>query len=212
MKCPKCGSEVGDSAKFCKKCGASLTAPVFENNNNGASKSNKNMKMIIVALIIITVVLSGALIYFYGFSHVNQSDDSQSVNNSSAVANVTSQPQQTQNVQSSQAAANSMTIYGGSFETGSSLSDKTYASIYVGTQHAGEKVKIQILYSRDGNSLNNGNMVSKTVDSDGYINVKSAEPYKYYPDFATINIYDTSGNLLDTQSVSLTPDSGIQSF
>ena len=55
-------------------------------------------------------------------------------------------------------------------------------------------------------------MVPKTVDSSGYINVKSADAYKYYPDFAEINIYDTSGNLLDTQSVSLNPDSGTQYF
>jgi hypothetical protein len=105
-----------------------------------------------------------------------------------------------------------MNILGGSFSTGGGLSDKTYASIYVGPEHSGENVKIQIKYSRDGSSLNNGNMVPKTVDSDGYINVKSADAYKYFPDYATINIYDNSGNLLDTQSVSLSPESGTQSF
>ena len=109
-------------------------------------------------------------------------------------------------------AVQEMKISGGTFSTGSDLSDKTYASIYVGPEHSGEKVKIQIKYSRDGSSLNDGNMVSKTVDSSGYINVKSADSYKYYPDFAEINIYDISGNLLDTQSVSLSPQSGTQSF
>ena len=55
-------------------------------------------------------------------------------------------------------------------------------------------------------------MVPKTVDSSGYIEVSSADSYKYFPDFAEINLYDNSGNLLDTQSVSLNPESGTQSF
>ena len=105
-----------------------------------------------------------------------------------------------------------MSILGGSFSTGGGLEDKTYASIYVGPEHAGEKVTIQIFYSRDGADLNNGNMVPKTVDSSGYIEVASAEPYKYYPDFAEVNLYDDSGNLMDTRSVSLNPDSGTQTF
>lgn len=109
-------------------------------------------------------------------------------------------------------ATTSMSILGGTFSTGSSLSDKTYASIYVGSNHAGEKVKIQIYYSRDGSNLNNGNMVPKTVDSSGYINVRSADAYSQYPDYATINLYDNSGNLMDSTSVTLTPDSGTQSF
>lgn len=108
--------------------------------------------------------------------------------------------------------SSSMTINGGSFSTGSHLSDKTYAKIYVGPEHSGEKVKIQILYSRDGSSLNNGNMVPKTVTSNGYIEVASADSYKYYPDFAEIKLYDNSGNLMDTQSVSLSPESGTQNF
>lgn len=113
---------------------------------------------------------------------------------------------------SSVAAPSSMTINGGSFSTGSSLSDKTYAKIYVGPEHAGESVTIQIKYSRDGSSLNNGNMVPKTVSSEGYIEVSSADSYKYYPDYAEISLYDSSGNLLDTQSVSLSPSSGTQNF
>lgn len=142
----------------------------------------------------------------YGFNSSHHVESNQ--NNISAQENAIIE---SQNVDSTPATS-SLTINGGTFETGSSLSDKTYASIYVGSNHAGEKVKIQILYSRDGNALNNGNMVSKTVDSAGYINVKSADSYKYYPDYATINIYDTSGNLLDSQSVSLSPTSGTQSF
>ena len=120
-----------------------------------------------------------------------------------------SQPTQTQNTAPT---ATAMSILGGSFSTGSGLSDKTYASIYVGPEHAGENVKIQIWYSRDGSTLNNGNMVPKTVDSSGYINVRSADAYSKYPDYAEVNVYDTSGNLLDSVSVTLAPDSGTQNF
>ena len=125
------------------------------------------------------------------------SSQSTSNNNPTSSSNPTSSP---------------LTIQGGSFSTGSGLSDKTEASIYVGSNHAGEKVTIQIYYSRDGNPLNSGNMVQKTVDSSGYIHVNSADSYKYYPDSAIINIYDSNGNMQDSVTVSLTPNSGKQTF
>lgn len=103
-------------------------------------------------------------------------------------------------------------IEGGSFSTGSGLSDKTYAKIYVGSGHAGEKVQVQIFYSRDGNLLNDGNIVPKTVSSDGYVEVASADSYEYYPDYADISLYDSAGNLVDARSVALSPTSGSQTF
>ena len=109
-------------------------------------------------------------------------------------------------------ATKDMEILGGSFSTGSADADKTYARINVGTAHAGEDVIVQIFYSRDGNSLYNGNMVPATVHSEGYLEIASADAYKYYPDYATINVYDSNGNLLDTKSVSLSPTSGTQTF
>lgn len=225
MKCPSCNAENNDSAKFCKKCGSPLTKSaishetVINSMNKEKASSDNTTKYIIIALIIIAVALAGAFAYI-GLNNHGDDAGSQSQANNNQVSTVnntaepaqSSQPAQTTQVSSSPSAASSMTIYGGSFSTGSSLSDKTYASIYVGPEHSGENVKIQIKYSRDGSSLNNGNMVPKTVDSSGYINVRSADAYKYYPDFAEINVYDTSGNLLDSQSVSLTPDSGTQYF
>lgn len=114
--------------------------------------------------------------------------------------------------QSAPAPSSSMKIQSGSFSTGSAEEDKTYASIYVGKEHAGESVTVQIFYSRDGNSLNNGNMVPVTVHSDGYVEVASADAYHYYPDYASINLYSPSGSLLDSRSVSLSPTSGTQTF
>ena len=125
------------------------------------------------------------------------------------------QPTTTQtssSTQSSPSSPSSISILGGSFSTGSAESDKTYARINVGTAHAGENVIVQIWYSRDGNTLNHGNMVPASVHSDGYLEIASADAYHYYPDHATINIYDTNSHLLTSKSVNLSPSSGTQTF
>ncbi len=222
MYCPNCNSENSDSAKFCKKCGTPLKKKevshqnMINSINNEKSSNDNTTKYIIIALIIIAIALAGAFAYI-GFA--NHGDDSQQVQDNAASdsspVQSTQSGQSAQTTQSSSSSASTtspMTILGGSFSTGSSLSAKTYASIDVGSEHSGEKVIIQIKYSRDGSSLNHGNMVPKTVDSSGYINVKSADSFKYYPDFAEINLYDTNKNLLDTRSVSLSPDSSTQTF
>lgn len=222
MYCPNCNSENSDSAKFCKKCGKPLQKTTINHRNminemNTESSSRDTTKIIIIALIVIAVVFAGAFIYIYGMSSNSSSDDSIEM----PAADIpdtddsvdASQPESSQSTsQSTPQTTSSMSILGGIFSTGSDLSDKTYASIYVGTEHAGESVKIQIYYSRDGSNLNNGNMVPKTVGSDGYIDVASAEAFSYYPDHATINLFDSNGNLLDSQSVNLNPDSGTQYF
>ena len=229
MYCPECKSENSDSAKFCKKCGKPLKPAAVShdkviNNISKGSSNNDTTKIIIIALVVVAVVLAGAFIYLYGFSndtggsHDNSAqsanDNNKVSNDDKQVSNDDDEPKQaTQTSKSATKTKSSIEILGGSFSTGSELSDKTYASIYVGKEHAGEDVTVQIWYSRDGSTLNNGNMVPASVHSDGYLEISSADSYKYYPDHATINIYDSSGsNLLDTQSVSLSPTSGTQSF
>ena len=231
MRCPKCDSENSDTAKFCKKCGSPLKKTVSHesviNSMNGKQNSDNKTKYIIIALAIVVVALAGAFIYLYGFNS-NHSADSQpqqqvqSANNTEPAQteeSSSSQPSQSsQSSKSSEASkakpkTTSMSILGGSFSTGGELEDKTYASIYVGPEHAGEKVTLQIFYSRDGSTLNHGNMVPVTVDSSGHLEVSSADAYKYFPDYAEINLYDGSGNkLLDTRSVSLSPEAGTQTF
>ncbi len=103
-------------------------------------------------------------------------------------------------------------IGGGMFTTGSKLSDRTYAKIYVGPEHAGETVKIKILYSRDGKALNQGNLVTKVVEGDGYIHIASADAYSKYPDYAIVKVYDWQGNLQNTQEIALETKSGTQFF
>lgn len=103
-------------------------------------------------------------------------------------------------------------IGGGIFKTGSSLDAKTNAKIYIDGGNPGESIKIKIKYYRDGNSLNKGNIVTKTIGDDGYININSADSYKYYPDKAYIELYDLNDNLQSTQTVTLNPDSTTQYF
>lgn len=226
MKCPSCNAENNDGAKFCKKCGTPLEKKVVSHENMINSMANEkksdNTKIIIAVLIVVIIVLAGAFIYLQGFgsnthsqdSSPSESNASSSVSQSSQSQPVQSQPVQSQSNEPKTATPQStaMRIQGGSFSTGSELSDLTYASIYVGKEHAGKNVILQIWYSRDGSTLNNGNMVPVTVHSDGYLEVQSADAYAYYPDHATINLYDSNSNLLDTQSVSLSPTSGTQSF
>ena len=113
---------------------------------------------------------------------------------------------------SSMSFAAAMQIYGGAFSTNGGLDDLTYASVDVGREYGGDSVIIQIWYSRDGNTLNHGNYVPVTVTSAGYVNVRSADPYTYFPDHAQINIFNTNYNLLASKEVYLSPSQGIQTY
>lgn len=224
MKCSNCQSENSDTAKFCKKCGNPLNETTIDHGEmiksmSGEKSGDNTTKIIIIALAIVAVVLAGAFIYLFAFgdSGTATSDSSASSGNSASPtvddadesknAEKTSTP-----AKGSSSSSSSISIKSGSFSTGSADADKTYASIFVGKENAGKDVIVQIWYSRDGNTLNHGNMVPATVHSDGYLEIASADAYKYYPDYATINIYDSNSNLLDSQSVSLSPTSGTQTF
>lgn len=213
MICPNCNSENNEGAKFCKKCGTPLNNKKMDHgtliNSMENEKSDNTTKIIIIALIIVALVLAGAFIYLQGFGNGN----SQSTSTSDA-ANVSTAatPQSSSSTATPQSSSSSMKILSGSFSTGSAESDKTYASIYVGTQYSGQSVIVQIWYSRDGSTLNHGNMVPVTVHSDGYIQVSSADAYHYYPDTAKINLYDSNSKLLDSKTVYLSPTSGTQTF
>lgn len=209
MRCPNCDSENNEGAKFCKKCGTPLKKKVINHENminsmNDEKKKDNTTKIITVILVIVAIVLAATFVYIYTSGSHNNSQDT-------GTAESASQPSAVSN-NGVLSTASQMKILGGSFDTGSALEDKTYATIKVGSEFAGEKVTIQIKYSRDGSPLNDGNMVAKTVDSSGNINVKSADAYRYYPDYAEINLYDDSGNLLDSKEVTLSPESGTQTF
>ena len=228
--CPDCGAENADTAKFCKQCGHALSAnsPIKDNyvstgidpsakandnsfssqssNNSNSKSDNKNLIIICLTIVMCALLVAGALVMFS--NNGANDNDSDSLSDSATLNNAglnDSNPVETTQT-------SSLEILGGTFSTGSSSSDKTYCSVYVGSEHAGEKVKISVLYSNGGYALNQGKVVSKTVSSDGYVKVASASAFDRYPDDAYITLYDNDGNVVDTQEVYLNENSGKQTF
>lgn len=80
MKCDKCGFENKDKAKFCTKCGHSLThvaqRPVQNESNNS--------KYIIIALLVVIVILGGVIGYFALNMNSNSQQSSDVANDSSS--------------------------------------------------------------------------------------------------------------------------------
>ena len=227
MFCKKCGTENRDDAKFCKKCGTDLSHssdvqyPTKQLSDNNSSSGTKKVIIISLTAIICTAIIGGALLYMNfnnnsNISNSNESVNTQDTNNQTTnnVTNTKSKPTEDNNVAVTDVKANSnnIKILSGEFYTGHKLSDKTYCDVYVGEEFAGTKLKIQIWYSRDGSTLNPGNIVPKTVSNDGYVTLRSANSFKYYPDHASITLYDTAGNILDTKEVEMSASSGTQTF
>ena len=93
MKCPKCGTENNDTAKFCKNCGEKLgtsssqdtSSQVKSSPVNSASepKDNKKLLKISVAAIICLIIIAGALA-------LNSSDNSGISSNANSAVSVDS--------------------------------------------------------------------------------------------------------------------------
>ena len=176
-KCPKCGVENDDNAKFCKKCGHSYSGDIFTEEKDNR---NKNIIIIAVTAIICIALVAGAIMF------LNQG-------NSGILA---------QN--------DPIKIINTTFETGHSLDAKTVCTINLGENHSGENVSIEILYSRDGENLNDGDKTIETIGQDGTIVCESKDSYGKYPDHASVTVYDSEGNLLDSVDVSLETDDSKQ--
>lgn len=213
MYCPKCGEENKGNPTYCKKCGTKLKNKEIINEPPKTDDNNKN-KIIIIGLVAVIVILIVGMLFVGGVfkNETPQANASNSKNTSPSSSVDVPQSSSSEPSPAPSSTPSSISILGGSFSTGSGDADKTYARINVGTGHAGENVIVQIYYSRDGKSLNNGNMVPATVHSDGYLEIASADAYSLYPDHATINIYDSNSKLLTSRSVSLRAASGTQTF
>lgn len=212
--CKNCGEKNSETAKFCKKCGSELDIHPNIVKAASSAQDDKSKKIILVLIVIAAILAISIGVYASGImNHNDSTSENQNTGNSQQTTESDSVKTAQPSSSSAPASSQSMSILGGSFSTGSGLSDKTYAKIFVGPSHSGEQVTVQIWYSRDGITLNHGNMVPAHVDSGGYISISSADAYSKYPDYATINLYDSSGSkLLDTVSVSLAPTSGTQTF
>ena len=103
-----------------------------------------------------------------------------------------------------------MHIINTTFSTQHSLDAKTICTVNVGSEHADEEVIVEVLYSRDGSNLNDGDKAKKTVASDGTIVCESKESYDKYPDHAIVTLFDLDGNVLDSADVTLATDDSTQ--
>ncbi len=226
MFCPECGKKIADNSKFCKECGAKiedynnsnvktsasefLTKKEKENNNVNTpeKKNNKKTAIAILAVFCLGIILFGAVMSM----GIDSNSDKEAQDMAFAEYNDKIRDEYIESVSTPPPVESQMRIQGGSFYTGTSASDKTYCKVYVGSTHAGESVKISVLYSYAGSALNQGNIVPKTVSSDGYVEVPTANALDCYPDDAIITLYDSNGNILDTHEVVLNTNSGKQIF
>lgn len=112
----------------------------------------------------------------------------------------------------SSSSSSGLKIIKGEISTKNESDARTLCSVYVGEEHAGESAKISVLYSRNGTKLNEGKIVNVTVDSNGYVEVYSAKPFKRFPTKAHVKLYDSNGNVVDERNVNLEISSKVQSF
>ena len=238
MICPYCGTKNNKHANVCKKCGKSLN-PIstmkkeylnaYEHNNyedDGLETQSDGKALIIICLSVIfcVAIILGSVFFISQDIH-----NKQSFNNNSNSSNLTDSINQDIPYTDDDAQNDSEDIFNsdetyddnddedikiinGSFNNGNRLPTKTLCTVNVGENHAGDTLKMQVVYSFDGDSLNDGQIIQKTVNNHGEISFKSSESFKNYPDFAIITIYDDEENILDTVEVSLSANKGIQTF
>ena len=186
-------------------------AIVFAGIRDGISKGSKSVT---VDGVTFNETSNGTCCYSTYFGHKNlfiATDDEDTLIHIVKSLNENGNVSENANV-SNHAKSSSIKIISGDISTGSSLEAKTHAHIYVGTNHAGETIQITAKYSRDGASLNDGNILTLTVDSQGYVSFDSAEGFAKFPDNAVIEIYNDDGSVLDSKTVKLSPSAGTQSF
>ena len=217
MICPNCGTANADTAKFCKGCGNPLESkrPIentnFTQNNHNSGGDNKRLVLICATVIICIAIIAAAFIMISGNNEDSSSDYStvQSVSNDKGVSDSSS------NVAVSSSSAKSIpdiNIKYCDFYTGSSLSDKSYCSANIGTEHYGEKYQIGVSYYNGGTKLNDGATATKKVDEEGFLHIYTSNAFDCYPDKATVDIYDINGNFLTEKTYYLEETSGQQKF
>lgn len=217
MICQNCGCLNASNSPYCKNCGSPLinNSPMDNAQPQYTNSSNSNAIIIIcITVILLALIIAGTFLVMSN----NNGDANALINNTHANAHQAASDEKTQSAVTQDNSEESVTeslpleIRSGSFYTGSSLSDKTKCTVFVGSQYSGQQVKISVLYSRDGSNLNQGKVVPVTVDGSGYVTVYSANAFKYYPDYAYITLYDGNGYVQDTRTVYMDARGGTQSF
>lgn len=215
MICSKCGTANKDSAKFCKNCGSPLGPRTIEKTNlvsDNSSSAGDNKKLILICgTIIICIIIIAAAIILSSNNSARDSDSDayNNVNSDNAVSESSSNDGSSSSVSKT---SSNIYINHCDFYTGSSATDKSYCSANIGTEHYGEKYKISVLYSDDGENLNDGATATKTVDEEGFLHIYTSNAFSVYPDKAIVTIYDAKGNFLTEETYYLEETSGQQRF
>lgn len=181
--CPSCGEKNGEGAKFCKKCGkslGSLNESSHSLSNNSKSQTTSKRNIIIAIAVIVCVAAIAGAVFYF--------------NGSDKLFN-SKEP---------------MHILSTTFTTGHTLDAKTVCTINVGSNHSDENLTVSIVYSRNGNNLNDEYKFDEAVDGIGNVVCESRDSFKLYPDKAVITIYDDQGNKLDSAEVTLHTDDSTQ--
>ena len=195
MKCPKCGKENEDGAKFCKGCGTSLQSNFSSVNSMSQSKSNNNTLIICATILLAIIVIAGAFVL------LNNGSDDSSANEVANDDTDSSVSEDADDSSSEEGDSSSMTILSESFE--GEIDGRMKCSVYVGSEFANEDAVISILYKYAGSNLNEGKKVPLTVSDDGYITVRTLNPIDRAPDEAIIKLYDGNNEFLDSKTVTL---------
>ena len=221
MICPYCGSDNNDSAKFCKKCGKSLS-PVSttkkefidshenvnsvstDSVNSSNGNSSKNLVIICVTVIICTALIVGSVLIISSNndntnnsnidSSTNVSSDSINKSNSDDKHETSTQKTSTTNQETSTPSTITHVDWVEFYLDGNPNTGAD-ATIFVGSEYSGEQVEVCMDYSRDGNYFRSEGYHGYTVNNDGTIFVRTTAPLNKYPDKCEISLTH-NGNTL----------------
>lgn len=214
MICSKCGTANKDSAKFCKSCGSPLESIPIEktkvvSDNSSSTGDNKKLILICGTIIVCIIIIAAAFVMISNNNNV--ASDSNSNSNTDTLSSDSSNSN-AKTISSDSSQSSDISIKFCDFYTGSSSTDKSYCSANIGTEHYGEKYKISVLYSDNGENLNDGATATKTVDEDGFLHIYTSNAFSVYPDKAIVTIYDAKGKFLTEETYYLEETSGQQKF
>ncbi len=180
LYCSNCGFNNEEGARFCLKCGNSLTNAAGQANQNTFSqqypvnqskKKNNNMTIIAVTVIVIALIIGGTLLL------MSQNTDNM--------------PLPKDNVQSGNGngVVNDLKVNTATFYLDGNPNTGITTTIHVGKEHSGESMGVMTTFSRDGANINNPTEYeSCVVDEEGDIVFTDYTPIPRYPDYCIIDI------------------------
>lgn len=196
MKCENCGFENNDKAKFCTKCGTSLSQKSVPSGTQGTD----NSKYVIIALVIVVILLAAAIGYFALGMNSNGNDSSQNVSSQNLSASESaSDDAKTQQVSSSQDASSTKVAESKSWQSIGSYSGSGSGSQTIKVPSGKIMVKLSAYpiknYATNHLYVSGSNGASGGVDWDSHSDVETrSDSFEYTSsseETFTIDYYET---------------------